>query len=61
MLRSLFGQLLSALVIVGILVGWWLAADQNFGVMMQQAFNLALWIGGMFEPLVGGLFSQANP
>lgn len=61
MIRHLFGQIISALIIVGFLVGWWLSAEQDFGVMAQQAMDLILWVGSMFEPLVSGLFNSTSP
>lgn len=52
MIRTLIGQVMSALVIGGFLVGWWLAADQDFGVMAQQALDLFIWVGNLFRPLI---------
>ena len=60
MLRNMFGQILSGLFIAGLLCGWWLAAGQDFGRMADQLINLVMWVGHLFEPLVNGLFSQAE-
>lgn len=55
-LRALFAQVLSGLILVGILVGWWLSAGRDLSVMAEQAYSLAMWIGSLFEPIIGSLF-----
>lgn len=55
-LRSLFAQLLSGLIIVGLLVGWWMSAGRDLSVMAGQAYSLAMWVGSLFEPVIGSLF-----
>jgi len=60
MLRGMFAQLLSGLIIVGLLVGWWLSAGSDVSVMARQAMSLALWVGSMFEPVIGSLFDGTS-
>lgn len=55
-LRALFAQVLSGLILVGILVGWWLSAGRDLSVMAEQAYSLAMWVGSLFEPIIGSLF-----
>ena len=51
MLRSLVGQIISGAVVVAFVVGWWLAAGQDPGRMVEQFKDVALWLGHLAEPL----------
>ena len=57
MLRSLFAQILSGLIITGLLVGWWMSAGNDMSVMAGQAYSLVLWVGSLFEPVIGSMFN----
>lgn len=59
MLRHLASQVISGLVVTGVLVGWWLAADRDFGVMAHQAMNLVMWVGAFFQPMIEGVVNLA--
>lgn len=56
MLRNLAGQLFSTMILVGLLVGWWMAAGRDVGIMGSQAYGLAMWAGSLFAPLIESLF-----
>lgn len=58
MLRNLIGQVFSAVVLGGILVGWWLAADQDFSVMANQAMGVLMWAGNLFRPVIDTIMSH---
>lgn len=60
MIRSLLGQIISALVVGGFLVAWWMYSGQDFGVMLQELIDLFMWVGRLFEPLVRGLFGATK-
>jgi type IV secretory pathway VirB2 component (pilin) len=60
MLRSLFAQIVSLAVVVAICVGWWLSAGGDFAVMLNQLVGLAMFLGGLFEPIVSGIFQSAS-
>lgn len=60
MLRNLFGQVLSALVLGGLLVGWWMAADRDFSVMANQAVGVFMWAGETLKPLFDTIFDRTG-
>jgi hypothetical protein len=60
MLRGLVGQIFSLAIVVGILIGWWMSSGQNFEVMLDQLIGLAMFLGGLFEPIVSGIFNSAK-
>ena len=60
MIRAAVAQIAAAALLVGIIVGWYFAADQDPARMLSQRVGVAMWLGHLFKPLLSALFKTAH-
>lgn len=60
MIRAAVAQLFAAALLVGIVIGWYFAADQDPARMLSQLIGVAMWLGRLFKPLMSAVFKTAH-